>query len=140
MLYVRPIPSLPVGYKVVAALIHHRLIAGGADDKITASQFGFRPKRNCMDALMVVRRMIDAATEQKQHGLLMIFLDWAKAFDRIQVGGLVSALKRFGLHKSYFLCSRLFWSIGGLLARNRYCTRLSFITVSIHNGPDGDVP
>ena len=69
----RPISLLPVGYKVLAALIHQRLIAGGVDDKITASQFGFRPKRNCMDALMVVRRMIDAATEQKEHGLLMIF-------------------------------------------------------------------
>ena len=86
-----------MGYKVVAALIHQRLIAGGADDKISASQFGFRPKRNCMDALMVVRRMIDAANEEKEHGLLMIFLDWAKAFDRIRVGGLVSALQRFGV-------------------------------------------
>ena len=86
-----------MGYKVVAALIHQRLIAGGADEKICASQFGFRPKRNCMDALMVVRRIIDAATEPKQHGLLMMFLDWAKAFDKVQVGGLLSALKRFGL-------------------------------------------
>ena len=61
----RPISLLPVGYKVVAALIHQRLIAGGVDDKISASQFGFLPKRNCMDALMVVRRMIDAANEEK---------------------------------------------------------------------------
>ena len=97
----RPISLLPVGYKILAALIHQRLIAGGVDDKITMSQFGFRPRRNCMGALMVVRRMIDAATEEKEHGLLMIFLDWAKAFDRIRVGGLVSALKRFGLPKLF---------------------------------------
>ena len=64
-----------MGYKVLAALIHQRLIVGGVDNKISASQFGFRAKRNCMDALMVVRRMIDAATEEKEHGLLMIFLD-----------------------------------------------------------------
>ena len=91
----RPISLLPVGYKVLAALIHQRLIMGGVDGKITASQFGFRPKRNCMEALMVVRRMIDAANEDKHHGLLVVFLDWAKAFDRIRVGGVVSALKRF---------------------------------------------
>ena len=71
---------------------------GGVDGKITASQFGFRPKRNCMEALMVVRRMIDAANEDKQHGLLMVFLDWAKAFDRIRVGGLVSALNVSDYH------------------------------------------
>ena len=61
----RPISLLPTGYKVLAALIHQRLLAGGVDDKIRESQYGFRPKRNCADALTLVRRIIDAAHEKR---------------------------------------------------------------------------
>lgn len=97
----RPISLLPVGYKVLAALIHQRLLDGGADERIRPSQFGFRPKRNCMDALMVVRRLIDAANEKKTSGLLMVFLDWAKAFDRLKSDTLIVALRRFGLPEAF---------------------------------------
>ena len=57
----RPIFLLPIGYKVLAALMHQRLIDSGVDQRIRQSQYGFRPRRNCNDALMVVRRAIDAA-------------------------------------------------------------------------------
>ena len=93
----RPISLLPTGYKVLASLIHQRLIDGGVDAKIRELQCGLMPKRNCSDTLMLVRRMIDAATEAKEDGLLMVFLDWAKAFDRIKSYSLVKALERFGL-------------------------------------------
>ena len=43
----RPISLLPTGYKVLAALIHQRLLDSGVDDKIRKTQYGFRPKRNC---------------------------------------------------------------------------------------------
>ena len=46
---------------------------------------------------MIVRRLIDAAQEDNNNGLLMVFLDWAKAFDRITPTSLVHALRRFGL-------------------------------------------
>ena len=45
---------------------------------------------------MLVRRMIDAAHEMKTEGLCMVFLDWAKAFDRIRSDSLLKALSRFG--------------------------------------------
>ena len=64
--------------------------------KICSSQYGFRPKRGCCDALMVIRRMIDAAHESKHEGLMMVFLDWAKAFDRMKTDTLLLALTRFG--------------------------------------------
>ena len=54
----RPISSLPTGYKLLAALIHQGLLAGGVDDKIRESQYRFMPKRNCADALTLVRRII----------------------------------------------------------------------------------
>ena len=59
----KPIPLLPTGYKVLAALIHQRLLDGGVDAKIRATQYGFRPNRNCSEALILIRRMIDAAHE-----------------------------------------------------------------------------
>ena len=80
----RPISLLPIGYKVLAALIHRRLLDGGVDQKIRETQYGCRPKRNCADALTLVKRIIDAAHEQRTESLCMIFLDWAKPFDRIR--------------------------------------------------------
>ena len=97
----RPISLLPVGYKVLAALIHQRLLDGGADEKIRPSQFGFRPNWNCMDALMIARPLIDAANDKKRSGLLMVFLDWAKAFDRLKPDTLIVALRRFGLPEPF---------------------------------------
>ena len=41
--------------------------------------------------------MIDAAVEDRQGSLLVLFLDWSKAFDRIIPDALVHALRRFGL-------------------------------------------
>ena len=93
----RPISLLPIGYKILAALIHQRLISGGVDAMIRQAQYGFRARRNCNDALMVVRRIIDAAYEERHSGLMLLFLDWAKAFDRIKTPCLLLALRRFGL-------------------------------------------
>ena len=45
---------------------------------------------------MVIRRMIDAAHESKHEGLMLVFLDWAKAFDRMKTDTLLHALSRFG--------------------------------------------
>ena len=93
----RPIALVPVGYKVLASLIHQRLLDSGIDQFIWPSQYGFRPKRGCADALMVIRRMIDATYNANTTGLAMVFLDWAKAFDRIRSDSLLQALTIFGL-------------------------------------------
>ena len=61
------------------------------------SQFGFRPRRGTADALMLVRRMIDAALSNNSGGLVLLLLDWAKAFDRLKPECLCAALVRFGL-------------------------------------------
>ena len=74
----RPISLLAVGHKVFAALLHRRLINGGAEDRMRESQYGFRPKRGTADALLLVRRMIDAAHQSNTGGLLLLMLDWAK--------------------------------------------------------------
>ena len=93
----RPISLLSVGYKVLASLLLRRLQAGGAEERIQSSQYGFRKHRGTSDALFIARRVIDAALDDKNGVLYMVLLDWSKAFDRIKHTALVIALRRFGL-------------------------------------------
>eukprot|EP00959_Pyramimonas_sp_CCMP1952_P244280 5106286-Pyramimonas_sp.AAC.1 len=62
-----------------------------------SSQFGFRPGRGTADALMLIRRIIDAAHSSRNDGIVLLLLDWAKAFDRSKPGCLCKALEIFGL-------------------------------------------
>ena len=57
----RPISLLAVGYKALASMLHQRLLDGGCERRMRESQFGCRPKRGPSDALVLVRRMVDAA-------------------------------------------------------------------------------
>ena len=97
----RPISLLAVGYKILASIIHQRLLQGGAEQRMRSFQDDFRPGRGTADALMVVRRMVDAALQRNEEGLLLLLLDWAKAFDRITVPNMLSALRRFGLPEEF---------------------------------------
>jgi len=93
----RPIALLPVGYKVLAAMLQKRLQVGGASERARDTQYGFRPKRSTVQAIALVRRMFDAAYASASPGLLAVLLDWAKAFDRIRADSMLDALQRFGL-------------------------------------------
>ena len=44
---------------------------------------------------------MDATLGDRDGGLLVLFLDWSKAFDRIKPDAMLHALKRFGLPASY---------------------------------------
>ena len=78
-------------------MVHQRLIDSCVDDFIWHSQYGFRPRKSSSDALLVIRRIVDAACDATQDKLMMVFLDWAKAFDRIKPDIMLQALTRFGL-------------------------------------------
>ena len=93
----RPISLLRVAYKVLAALLLDRLKGGGREDRRRESQYSFRPERGTSDALLLVRRLIDAAREDRVGKLLLLLLDWSKAFDRIKTSSLLHALRWFGL-------------------------------------------
>ena len=92
----RPISLLPIGYKVLAGILQKRIQNGGAENRIRNTQFGFRPGRNTVHALSIARRMIDAAYASQEPSLIAVLLDWAKAFDRIRVDSMMTALRRFG--------------------------------------------
>ena len=73
------------------------MLGGGVDKHIHPAQFGFRPRRGTADALTLTRRMVDAAHQDRDDGLVLLLLDWAKAFDRVKRQSMMSALKRFGI-------------------------------------------
>ena len=78
-------------------MLQKRLQTGGAEERIRATQFGFRPKKSTAQALAIMRRIFDAAYSAGKPGMMALFLDWAKAFDRIKIDCLMAALQRFGV-------------------------------------------
>ena len=99
----RPISLLAVGYKIFAAILLRRLKDAGAEDRIWPTQFGFRSGCGCADALFIARRKVENAWARKNGNLLLLALDWAKAFDSISPAGLVNAMSRFVI--PYHFCS-----------------------------------
>ena len=91
----RPISLLNSMYKLFAGIIQTRL-ANELDDKLRASQYGFRAKRSTRHPLFILRR----ATEYSNmtgNPLHLLFLDWKQAFDSVNHTALMIALKRFGV-------------------------------------------
>ena len=92
----RPISLITVGYKLLATILLTRLKVAGAEARIWPSQFGFRSGTGTADALFIARRLIDRAIERKDGRLLLLALDWAKAFDSIAPDSLCRALPLLG--------------------------------------------
>ena len=93
----RPISLLNVWYKVFASLVHMRLVAAGAEERLSETQFGFRSGRSTLDAIFVLRRRVDLAAAQRNGKVFVMALDWAKAFDSINPEAMLAGLCRFGL-------------------------------------------
>ena len=93
----RPISLLNLSYKIMAALLLRRLRDAGVDQHLWKSQFGFRAGRGTVDALFVIRRLLEKALNSKDECFICLALDWAKAFDSIAPEGLIDSLRRFGL-------------------------------------------
>ena len=60
------------------------------------TQYGFRHDRSTSQAIFLARRLLDIS-EQQGSNLTLILLDWEKAFDKIDHGRLLEALKRAGV-------------------------------------------
>ena len=98
----RPISLICVGYKIFANILLDRLKKAGAEERIWKTQFGFKGHRGTVDALLLARRTLEQAFERKDRRILMLGLDWAKAFDIVAPDRLIACLRRFGL-PNYFV-------------------------------------
>jgi hypothetical protein len=88
---------LSIGYKVFASILSSSLQAGGSDDRLWHSQFGFRRGRSTEDAIFIAPRSIEQACAWRGPGSLFLVIDWKKAFDSSSLEGLVQASRRYGI-------------------------------------------
>ena len=95
----RPISLLSSIYKVYMIMIRQRM-QEAVEDKLSATQYGFRPHKSTSHAIYIIRRLQDYA-EVKGTQLSLALLDWEKAFDKIQHDKLYQALKRMGFSEHY---------------------------------------
>ena len=93
----RPISLLCVAYKLFASILLMRLKKAGAENRVWSTQYGFRSKHSTADALFLARRMIEATWDQRDGKLMLLALDWAKAFDSVSPEALCESLRRFGV-------------------------------------------
>ena len=100
----RPISLLQIGYKIFALVLLRRLKAAGAETRIWHTQFGFCSQRGTLDAVFLARRIIEEANAQQDKRLVLLALDWAKAFDSISPEALCHSLWRFGLPDGVLRC------------------------------------
>jgi len=99
----RPICLQSIGGKLFASMLKQRLLEAGIEDVLWPSQFGFRRGRSTEDAIFLARRRIELARAQRNGHICLLALDWAKAFDSINVASLLDGLRRAGLPPSFRL-------------------------------------
>ena len=78
----RGIMLLETAYKIIAIILHERLLPIEESLENHESQCGFRSGRGCSDAVFTVKM---AMKKRREHGLesWILFLDLVKAFDRV---------------------------------------------------------
>ena len=69
------------------------------------TQFGFRRQKSIAQALSITRRLQDIA-EKSGEPSVMLFLEWEKAFDKIDQIESVKAIRRYNILEKYAEYSR----------------------------------
>ena len=103
----RPIALLNAIYKIIAAITQRRL-AEVIEPHLQKMQQGYRKNHGTAQAIQCVRRIADVG-DSTQTRLIMVLLDWEKAFDKISREALFSALERMGIKgKLLNICKELY--------------------------------
>ena len=97
----RPICVGSTAYKIYATLLKQRLLESGIDSFLWKSQFGFRCNRSIEDAIYSARRHIELACAHKGGRVSLLALDWARAFDAVNIESVLDALRRLGITGSF---------------------------------------
>ena len=71
-------------------------VAQAVEPFIQETQFGFRQGKSTAEPLFCVRRLTDVA-EQGNDPLFLLFLDWEKAFDKIDQSKMFASLRRLNI-------------------------------------------
>ncbi len=91
----RPMSLLQSLYNIFASLVQTRLRIG-IDDRIWGMQHGFRKARSTSQPLFLTRRLQDFA-EGSGDKLVLLFLDWEQALDKVDHEGLIDSIERLNI-------------------------------------------
>lgn len=93
----RPIVLVSVLSKLFTSILTERLLSWSEDeDKLIDNQFGFRPGRSTVDAIFIIQGIISNILQNK-FKLYSAFVDFRKAFDKLNRRILIYKLLRNGL-------------------------------------------
>ena len=117
--------------KLWEKVIEHRLREHA---KIAKNQFGFMPGRSIMEAIHILRKLIERFRMAKKD-LHMVFIDLEKAYDRVPRDVLWWALKKKAVPLKYVSIIRDMYD--GVVTNVRTCGGLTDefpITIGVHQG------
>ena len=83
-------------------------MADNLEEKIWKTQYGFRKGRSTAQALFIARRILENA-EAGTQPIILTFLDWEKAFDKIDQDGLIKALERLNFSDKMLRILKIFY-------------------------------
>lgn len=95
----RPIALLPTIYKIFTKVLVNRMTRH-LDEQQPREQAGFRSGFSTTDHLQAVNQILERTRECKIP-LCMIFVDYEKAFDSIEINAIINALVRQNVPKKY---------------------------------------
>jgi hypothetical protein len=84
--------------KLWERIIEHRL---RGVSNVTKNQFGFMPGRSPVDAIFLIRQLMERCREQKKD-LHMVFIDLDKAYDKVPRNVMSWALQKHSLIKVHY--------------------------------------
>ncbi|WKY12022.1 hypothetical protein Q1695_003521 [Nippostrongylus brasiliensis] len=95
----RPISLLSVVYKIFTRILLNRM-ERILDDNQPVEQAGFRKNFSCMDQIQTVAQLIERSREYHTP-LVLVFVDYRKAFDSVEINAVLNALVHAGVPSPY---------------------------------------
>lgn len=95
----RPVSLTSIMMKVMEKIVREQIVNYmSANNLFNPTQHGFRKGRSCLSALLrVYDEILLDVTENKYSCVDMIYLDFSKAFDKVDHGVLMHKLKKMGI-------------------------------------------
>ena len=110
----RPIVLVSVLSKLFTSILTERVLAWFEDeDKLTDNQFGIRAGRSTVDAIFIIQGIISNILQNK-FKLYSAFVDFRKAFDKLNRRILIYKLLRNGLSTKFVAMVKSTYSSVGL--------------------------
>ena len=129
----RPITLLNVDYKIVEKALASRLYTG-MEYVINNDQTGFMEKRRMAVNIRKLFDVMDYCSLHNKPGIILS-LDYMKAFDMVEVGSVISALKYFGF-SNYLVkwVEILYYQFTVKIQNNGYFSQEINVERSVHQG------